>query len=298
MPAVKLSVTQIQILLGMTAIWGLNWPVMKYAVSNQPPMTFRFFCMVLGVLAMWGLAVLMKVDLRIPRGKWARVMGLCLPNMIGWHLLCILAVKELSSGRAAILGYTMPVWAVLSGLIWKHPVGTRGWIGLAFAMLAALLLLSSEFSAIAGSPTGVLLMCGAAACWGLGTTLIRRYPPDLHALTFTHAMMWPTLIVMGLAAVWFEGMNVNSVPSQWNLLWPVIYNALGVFAFCQVGWFSLAKSLPPIASSLSVMMIPVVGVMSGAYLLGESPHWPDFAALALILMAMVVVLVPRKQASA
>ena len=37
------------------------------------------------------------------------------------------------------------------------------------------------------------------------------------------------------------------------------------------------------ASGLSVMMIPVLGVFSGMVVLGEQPHWQDYAALVLIL---------------
>ena len=293
-PAATLSLTQIQLLIGLTAIWGMNWPVMKYAVTQYPPLHFRTLCMLLGMVAIWGLAATMKVSLKVPREMWGRLALLCIPNMIGWHLFCILAVKELSSGRAAILGYTMPVWAVLSGLMFAHPVGRRGWIGLSLAMVAAMLLLSSEFAAIAGSPLGVVLMLIAAACWGFGTTLVRRFPTDLHALTFTHAMMPPTIVAMGAAAFWFEGTDVG-MPQSWSQWWPIFYNALGVFGFCQVAWFSLAKALPPIVSTLSIMIIPVVGVMSGSLFLGEVPHWPDFVALVLILGAMAVVLVPIRR---
>lgn len=294
MPAATLSITQIQLLLGITALWGFNWPVMKYAVMQYPPLHFRVLCMVFGMLAMWVVASQMRVSLKVPRAVWGRVALLCLPNMIGWHLFCILAVKELSSGRAAILGYTMPVWAVLSGLAFALPVGRRGWLGLALAMAAAGLLLSSEFTQLAGSPEGVLLMLVAAACWGLGTTLIRRFPTGLHALTFTHAMMPPTILAMALAAFWFEGTDVG-MPQAWSQWWPIFYNAFGVFAFCQVAWFSLAKALPPVVSSLSIMVIPVVGVMSGSFFLGEVPRWPDFLALVLILGAMAAILVPGRK---
>jgi drug/metabolite transporter (DMT)-like permease len=58
----------------------------------------------------------------------------------------------------------------------------------------------------------------------------------------------------------------------------------------------LARTLPPIASSLSVMMIPVIGVFSGAWLLSETPHWQDYAAMLLILAAMSTVLLKPRTA--
>ena len=55
-------------------------------------------------------------------------------------------------------------------------------------------------------------------------------------------------------------------------------------------WIQMARKLPPVVSSLSVMMIPVVGVFSGTLLLAETPRWQDYAALVLILASMSTVL--------
>lgn len=74
----------------------------------------------------------------------------------------------------------------------------------------------------------------------------------------------------------------------------IAYNAVIIFGFAHVVWFMLARSLPPVASSLSVMMIPVLGVFSGAWLLDETPHWQDYAAMLLILAAMCSVLLKRQ----
>ncbi len=47
-----------------------------------------------------------------------------------------------------------------------------------------------------------------------------------------------------------------------------------------------------------VMMIPVVGVFSGAWMLDEIPHWQDYAAMVLILTAMSTVLLKPRIKSA
>jgi len=44
-------------------------------------------------------------------------------------------------------------------------------------------------------------------------------------------------------------------------------------------------------------MIPIVGVFSGMLVLGERPQWSDFAALALVVAALAVVLMPQRQAA-
>ena len=72
----------------------------------------------------------------------------------------------------------------------------------------------------------------------------------------------------------------------------IVYNAVLIFGFAHAAWFALARELPPIASTLSVMLIPVLGVFSGALWLGEVLHWQDWAAVALMVAAIAAVLSP------
>ena len=55
----------------------------------------------------------------MPRGaaEWRQVMWLGLPNMLGWHALSIYGLAHLPAGRAAVLGFTMPVWTVALGVL-------------------------------------------------------------------------------------------------------------------------------------------------------------------------------------
>jgi drug/metabolite transporter (DMT)-like permease len=70
----------------------------------------------------------------------------------------------------------------------------------------------------------------------------------------------------------------------------IAFNAVGVFGFAHAAWFYLARTMPPVASSISVMLIPVLGTFSGALFLGEALYWQDFAAMALMVVAIAAVL--------
>ncbi|HWJ95813.1 MAG TPA: EamA family transporter, partial [Telluria sp.] len=184
-----------------------------------------------------------------------------------WHVFIILGVKMLSSGRAAILGYTMPVWALLSGLLFFGDRPTRGaWFGIGCALAGAVLLMSSEFSALAGNPLGSILALIAAAAWGFGTVLLKRSSIDMPTISLTFWMLSLAAIAMTLVSAVFESARWHW-PDRTTLL-AMLYNAAIIFGFAHTVWFKLARTLPPIASSLSVMMIPVLGVFSGAWLLG------------------------------
>lgn len=293
---IHLSRRDLVLLALLTLFWGVNWPVMKLGVAELPPLYFRVLCIAGGLVVIWAWARATGVPLAVPRGAWPTILKLALPNVIMWHLLAIIAIKSLPSGRAAILGYTMPVWAVVFGLlVFKERPLARHWLGVVAALIGTLLLLSSEFTKLAGSPLGTALMLTAAAAWGYGTHLMRRHLSAMPTIALTFWMLVATLVVMIVATTLFER-------AQWR--WPtrtewasIVYNMAIAIAFCHVVWSMLARTLPPAASGLSVMMIPVVGVFSGMLILGEQPHWQDYAALVLILLALSTVLLPSRSIS-
>ena len=285
----QLSRKDLVLLALLTLFWGLNWPVMKIGVREFPPLTFRTISMVGGLAVIWLAARAQGASLAIPAGARMTVIRLAIPNMLIWHSMIIIGVKLLSSGRAAILGYTMPAWAVLSGLIFfGDRISRSALVGIALAMSGALLLLSSEFSRLSGQPLGTVLALIAAAGWGFGTVLMKRTQLDMPTISLTFWMLSLTTTIMAILALVFEypAMRMPNLV-EWGA---IIYNSAIIFGFAHVVWFRLARILPPVASSLSVMFIPVLGTFSGAWILGEVPHWQDYVAMLLILGAMSTVL--------
>lgn len=287
----ELSRRDLMLLVLLTLFWGLNWPVMKLGVAQLPPLFFRSICIAGGLVVIWAWAVARGISLRVPDGAWPAIIKLALPNFIVWHLLAILAVKMLPSGRAAILGYTMPVWAVVFGLLlFKERPLPRHWVGVLAAAIGIVLLLTSELTSLAGAPLGTLLMLTAAAAWGYGTHLMRRNLTSMPIIALTFWMLVLALAVMIAAATIFElGRWRMPTALEWA---SIAYNMVLAIAFCHVVWSMIARKLPPAASGLSVMMIPVLGVFSGMWILGERPSWQDYVALALILVALSTVLIP------
>ena len=293
----KLSSRQWLLLILLTIVWGINWPIMKLGVTGFPPLTFRMMCLWLGTPVL-GLALLaMRVPLRIPREHWRELLVLAVFNMFIWHGLIIIAVQSLSSGRSAILGYTMPIFsAVLGAVFFGDRLAKRSWIGVGAAAVGVTLLLWHEFTHLSGRPLGVLLALVAASTWALGTQLLRRTQMPVPTLAISFWMTAMTAVVMTVLAVVFERHRwVAPSSTHWG---SIVFNAVLVFGFAHAAWFYLARSLPPVASTLSVMLIPVVGVFSGALWLGEVLHWQDWAAVVLMVTSIAAVLWPKRPAGA
>ncbi len=298
-PMPAFSRRQLVVLALLTTVWGLNWPVLKLGVADFPPLSFRALSLVLSLPVYALMLAQQRLPLTIARAHWPQVAWLGLWNMVLWNALMISAIPRLSSGRAAILGYTMPIFSAMLGqLLFSDRLGARAWAGVAAAAGGVLLLLWNEMARLSGSTTGVLLMLCAAASWALGTQLLRRSHLPVPLVTLTFWMTLLTVAVLTPLAWLMES-------ARWHTPGPatafaILYNAVLALAFAQVAWFFLARTLVPIASTLSVMMIPVIGVFAGAWWLGEPLHWQDFTAMGLILLAIASVLWPsgKKAASA
>jgi drug/metabolite transporter (DMT)-like permease len=289
----KLSPRQWTVLVLLTLVWGVNWPIMKIGVTGFPPLTFRTICMLLGTPVLGLVLLVQGVPFRIERQHWREVLTLTTFNMVFWHSLIIVAVQSLSSGRAAILSYTMPMFsAALGALVFGDRLAKRAWGGVAAASVGVVLLLWHEIANLSGKPVGVFLALGAASTWALGTQLLRRTQMPVSTLTIAFWMATLTTVVMSVLAVLLERDQWHA-PSEatWGA---IVFNALLVFGFAQAAWFYLARSLPPVASTLSVMMIPVLGVFSGAVWLGEVLHWQDWTAVGLMMVSIAAVLWPQK----
>jgi drug/metabolite transporter (DMT)-like permease len=289
----SLTRQQLLALIVLTLIWGLNWPIMKLGVTGFPPLTFRALCFAIALPVMWLGLRAMKVPLALPRKDWGQMGRIAVINCLAWHACIILAVGQLSSGRAAVLGYTMPIFsAVIGAGLYGDRLTGRALAAVGATGLGVALLLWNEASHMAGRPLGVLLAIFAAACWAMGTQMWRRHTIEGPTLALTFWMLVITGPVLALLALVFE--HDRWVAPSHTVWFALVYNGVLVIAIAQSAWQFLSRVLPPVASSISVMMIPILGVFSGAWLLSEKLLWQDWSAVVLIVVSVLLVLAPGK----
>ena len=173
----------------------------------------------------------------------------------------------------------------------------RAWLGVGAAAMGVGLLLWHELTGLAGRPAGVALALIAAGSWALGTQLLRRTRIELPTLTLSFWMTALTGIVDHGAGRRLRPQRSGRCRAR-AVSWAIAYNAVLIFGYAHAAWFFLARGLPPVASTLSVMFIPVLGVFAGALWLGEVLHWQDFAAMVLMVGAIASVLWPSQPAVA
>ncbi len=281
-------------LVALTLMWGVNWPMMKFSLREITPLWFRALTMTGGALGLLLFFVARGVDMRLPRAEALRVAWLALPNIVGWHFFSILGLQELASGRAAILGFTMPVWTVGIGLLIAHERLTpRVAVSVVAAVAAVALLSWQELARLAGRPLGVVWMQVAAACWAMGTLMMRRTATTLPTEAVTVWMMLMGAAFFLVAAPLAEPLPQPAAFSA--AMWASLaYGVLLNYGYAQVLWFGLARRLPPAASAFSIMAVPLVGTLSAMAIVGERPQPADLLAAVAIMVAIGAALLPRR----
>src|SRR6266852_19193 len=278
--------------------WGVNWPIMKVVMTEMPPLHFRALCLAVGAAGLFAIARANRLPIRVPLGAWPRLIAVKLFNVAAWNVPAVYGLTFMESGRAAILAYTFPVWGVLLGVwVLREPVIGSRLAGVALGVLGMLVLLGEEIHAVGRSPTGALLLIASAISWAVSTAIMKRWPVDLPTTSFTGWQMLLALVPILPGALLFEEGSFSPLALSTWPFWGLVYNALVSSILCNWAWIKIATHAPISVSSLSTLMIPIVGVLSGMLVLGERTQWSDLAALALVVAAFAVVLLPQHQAA-
>jgi drug/metabolite transporter (DMT)-like permease len=275
--------------LAITSVgWGFNWPVTKYLLSELPPLTMRGTTGVIGASLLALLAVLSGQSLRVPREVWPRLVLAAFLNVACWMALMGLALLWLPASEAALIAYTMPVWASILAwpILGERPNLLRVIsLVMAFAGLSAIMG-GNGFAASMEKLPGIIMALGGALAFAVGTVLAKKLPLNLPPLS---AAGWQ--IGIGCLPVAIVGLFVekSDIAALSNLGWILIfYSTVIQFCVAYVCWFAALARLPASVAAIGTMAVPVIGVVASAVALHEPLGIGQIAALAFTLAGVVL----------
>lgn len=280
------------LIAAITVLWGLNWPAMKVAVGEVSPWTFRVICIVISAPGLLGLAALTG-ERRLPaRHLWPPLLLMAALGVTGWFLFSAFGLQHIEGGRGAIVSYTMPAWAALMSAIYLgERLDRRRLSALVLGMLGIAVLVAPDLMEFGESPLGPLLMTAAAICWAGGTVVLKSRDWSIGIMALTG---WQ--ILLGGLPILLLWPLLEPQPDLSRLTWRgvlgIVYAATVALIFCMAAFNKVVTLLPATAAAISTLAIPVVGLLSSAWLLGEPAGWREFAALGLVLGGIALVLMP------
>src|SRR5262245_23843317 len=285
------------LLLGtLTVLWGSNWPAMKVALRELDPWTFRTACLMVGGAGLLALVRAGGQSLRVPLAERWPLALIAFFNITGWHLCSAYGLTLVQAGRAAIIAYTMPLWAVGFGRLLAGERITRARLAaLGLGLLGMATLVAPEASALWAAPAGTLLMLGAAMSWAIGTVLTKahRWTISTAALTGWQVVLGGIPIALGAALRLAGPGGARSVSELAFVSAPALlgtaYATLVGVIFCHWAWFRLVAILPAAVAAIGTLGIPIVGLFATSLLLGEPVGSGELVALVLVVGGLVIL---------
>lgn len=280
----------------LAAIWGPGWTVDKLGLEAVPPFTY-------GVLRL-GIATIVLALVLLVRGRIERPSRHDMPVVLGGGLgqiaasliLMNIALPFLPAGRTALLAYTTPIWvAGIQAVVFRARPSKREAIALVLGLGGIGLLLNpaSIDWRVPGVLAGSSIMLLSAALMGGTILLLRHHQWEGPTLDL---IFWETLVALvplGLLAVAFDA----GKPVHWGVqaLFCVLYSGALETAFGYWASQTIQRALPPMATSVILLAVPIVGILTGAVVLGETISLGDVAGFAVTLTGIVTLSLIAKQ---
>ena len=275
--------------LAMTSIgWGFNWPITKFLLGYLPPLTLRGTTGVIGASLLAILALSLGESLRVPRAMWPRLVLAAILNVGCWMVLMGFALVFLPASEAALIAYTMPVWASLLAwpILGERPNLLRVLsLVMAFAGLSAILGGNGVAASLSKLP-GILMALGGATGFAVGTVLAKKCPLNLPPVSAAAWQIGIGCLPVSIAGFFFETSNFAGLTGTDWLLFG--YSTVVQFCIAYVCWFAALARLKASVAAIGTMAVPVIGVAASAIALHEPLGIGQIAALLFTLAGVAL----------
>ena len=266
--------------------WGLNWPAVKFILTEIPPWSLRATGLSFGAILLAALAIYFRQSLRPARAELFPLVIAGLLSVLGFNVFTAFGQLHTQTSTAVIIAFTMPMWtAVLSVLFLGESLTGRRIAALAVGLSGMLLLAVDDFSGFVAQPLGPLYMLGAAISWAAGTVVLKSRTWSIKPIAQATWMLGVSAPLAILAGFLTEYEGQIELPSP-TVMMTMAYHILFPMVICYAAWSALVGRLPASVSAMGTLLVPVVGLISATLLLGDELSWQKIAALICVLLSI------------
>ncbi|MGH9974261.1 MAG: DMT family transporter [Nitrososphaeraceae archaeon] len=307
----QLTVVLIAIMM-LSLLWGSSFIAIKIIVDEVQPLAsfgMRFF--IAGLLLVAAHYILIHTIHRRPYKKayqniqiknrqyWKSWLLAALFFIVGGQGILALGAQYLSSGAAALINSTIPIWVAIFMLLFLGKKPTRlsiagiaaGFIGLIILVLPALETEESDW-------IGIVLLIISSISWAVGSL----FSTPVHYAGTERAILLPTGMFMALGglillAIWaVTGTNEISTlntlfSAENNLLVSFLFLTLVCTAVGYAIFYWLLESTTPSLANTFAYIVPVIAVFLGWVILGESISSQTIIATVVISVGVAMMII-------
>jgi len=280
-------------------IWGSTYLGIRIAIETLPPLLMAGMRFIVAGPLLYVLA--RRGGAPRPTGvQWraTAIVGALL--LLGGNGFVTLAEQRVSSGLAALLVATVPLWMVLLDWVFLRAIrpSSKVFVGLALGLVGIVLLIGP--ADLLGDHRVDILGAGmltlAALSWSIGSLYARRAAlPDAPLLGTAMEMSAGGILLVLAAGVKGEWIQVDFASVSLRSWLALSYLTLlgSIVAFTAYTW--LLRVSTPARVSTYAYVNPVVAVVLGWAVAGETLTLQMLLAAAVIVLAVVIITTGRSR---
>jgi drug/metabolite transporter (DMT)-like permease len=282
-------------------VWGSTFLAIRVGVREVPPLVFASMRFFIAGLALYG---------------WLRLKGIPSPGRREWISASILSVfifvvdygllfwaeQRVPSGVAAVMLATIPVFMALSEIVFLRTQRLTLRLGMALLIgIAGVSVLVSRSIGLGEAPIdrrGAVALVIAAMSWSIASALTRKLAlPESKAMSAGAQMLAGGILLALVATVFgeFRGFHLQAISrGAWFALVYLIV-AGSIVGFTAYVWLIHHQS--PTKVGTYAYVNPVVAVIIGYFLGGETIGPRTLTGTLLVLVSVIVITTTRTQKS-
>lgn len=271
-------------------VWGINWPMMKLALVDMPPVTFAVWRVAIAAVFFFAVFAV-RGRLPLPGLRdWPMIASLAILQLAGTMGLVHIALAWVEPGRSAILSHTHPLWAVpLAVMFLGEKLSLARYLGLALGIGGIIVIfnpLTLDWGAD-GAILGHLLLIASAINLAIGMVHMRGHrwlSSPMEVMPW--ANLAATVLLAGLAFGFEGGATTHWTP---RLVAILAFNGIFAGALGFLAYAHAAKAMPASKLALALLATPVLGLVASSLVIGEAITPVKIAGLALVSGGVALV---------
>jgi drug/metabolite transporter (DMT)-like permease len=278
-------------LLAMAVIWGVNFPLIKVALLELPPLAFNALRFPLASLT---VLLILRGKGPVPwpeRADVPRIVGLGILGNLVYQGFFIFGLDATYAGNASILLATTPVWTLALSTLRGHERPTAAvWVGISSTLLGMVLVVTGGGLSVGfrgATLRGDLLMVGAAMTWSLYSVGSRRMVHKYGSLPTTAWTLWTGsagLVLVGLPSLF--GVQLRGISS---LAWTgVVFAGVLAIGLAYLLWYRGVQRIGNSRTAAYSNLTPVVALAVAWIWLGEIPRLLQLGGAAVVLIGLTL----------
>lgn len=274
-------------LLVLAAVWGGSFLFMRLAVADFGPVALIELRVGLAALFLLPIA-LWRGRLRLIRQHWKSLLVVGTLNAAVPFLLYAYAAQSLGAGFLSVANAVTPVWGAVVGWLWfKDKLPRMRSLGLLIGLVGIIVLVWDKLHFQAGG-TGpaVLAAISAPVFYGIAANWTKRFLSGVDALAnATGSMIGASLVLLPLAIYAWPATPASLAAWSATVLLAIVCTGAAYIVF-----FRLIANVGPTGAVSVTFLVPIFGVIWGAWFLDEAITPPIGAGAVIILIGTALAL--------